>query len=204
MTVQDIIDAANSSELINVYNKPESTKTVALLNWINQCIIAIAKKIPLVDKEKVYALVTDAIIGSDTYELPSDCLSVIAAYDEQGKELSINDESDKYSVFTPSFNRLIIPDSTEGGLVSIIYSAQPTKLTNVTDNMPVNEVFLECILNYISAKAYRSLDSNDSTRVLSTTYMKNFNIELNAIIDSGLYMFDGIKNQTHFDRGGWV
>ena len=42
MTVQDVIDAANSSELINVYNKPEPAKTTALLHWINQAIMEIS------------------------------------------------------------------------------------------------------------------------------------------------------------------
>ena len=53
MTVQDVIDAANTSELMNVYNKPEAMKNASLLNWINQGIVAIAKKIPLIDNEKV-------------------------------------------------------------------------------------------------------------------------------------------------------
>jgi hypothetical protein len=204
MTVQDVIDAANTSELMNVYNKPEVTKNAALINWINQGIIAIAKKIPLVDKEKVYALVTDAIVGNDTYELPEDCLQVIAVYGEQGKEIPLNDESDSESVFVPSFNRLLIPGSTIGGYVSIVYSAKPEKVLSVFDTLPVNEVFLECLLAYISYKAYKSLDSNDSTRILSATYSKNFHTELAFIVDSGMYGLDGIKQHSHFDRGGWV
>ena len=204
MTVQDVIDAANTSELMNVYNKPEAMKNAALLNWINQGIVAIAKKIPLVDKEKVYALVTDAIVGQDTYELPDDCLQVIAVYGEHGKEIPLNDESDSESVFVPSFNRLIIPGSTLGGYVSIIYSAKPTTVSNTSDILPVNEVFLECLLAYISYKAYKSLDSNDSTRVLSATYNKNFHTELAVIIESGMYGLDGIKQHSHFERGGWI
>ncbi len=204
MTVQDVIDAANTSELGNVYNKPESTKNAALINWINQGIVAIAKKMSLVNKEKVYALVTDAIVGNDTYALPDDCLQVIAVYGEQGEEISLNDESDSASVYTPSFNRLLVPGSTLGGYVSIIYSARPDKVVAVTDTLPVNEVFLECLLTYISAKAYKSLDSNDSTRLLSATYMNNFHKELAVIIDSGMYGSDGIKEHSHFERGGWI
>lgn len=205
MTVQDVIDAANSSELINVYNKPDNIKNAALLNWINQSIVAIAKKIPLIDKEIVYTLVTDAIAGSnDTYELPVDCLKVTAVYGEQGKELPVNDETDIDSVFTPSFNRLLVPGSTLGGFISVVYSAKPDKLISVSDTLPVNEIFLECILSYISSKAYKSMDSNDSTRVLSATYMNNFYSELNLVIESGMYNTDGIKEHSHFDRGGWI
>lgn len=203
MTVQDVIDAANSSELINVYNKPEPAKTTALINWINQAIIEISKKIPLVTNEKVYALVTDAISGTDTYALPDDCLQVLAAYGEKGEELPINDESDIESVFTPSFNKFIVPGSVVGTYVSILYSAKPAKVTTTLDVLPLNEVMLECILNFISYKAYKSLDSNESTRVLSATYNKQFMMSLNVVIDSGMYCVDGIKNHSSFDRGGW-
>ena len=87
--------------------------------------------------------------------------------------------------------------------MSILYSGRPDKVNLPTDTLPINEVFLECLLTFISYKAYKSLDSNDSTRVLSSKYKADFNKELAFILDSGLYSPDGIKEHSSFDRGGW-
>ena len=203
MTVQDVIDAANTSELLNVYQKPEAMKQAAIISWINQGIIEIAKIIPLINREKVYNLTADSIDTGLTYLLPDDCLGILGVYGESGQEVPVNDESDPYSIFTPSFNRILIPYAEEGSAISILYSGKPDKVILPTDNLPINEVFLECILTFISYKAYKSLDSNDSTRVLSAKYKADFNKELAFILDSGLYSPDGIKEQSSFDRGGW-
>lgn len=206
MTVQDIISAAEYSEIAgtSIFTKPIEVKHPAMIAWINQALVEISKKIPLESKEQIINLVADSLDTGLTYAIADDCLQIVAVYGENGKELPINDETDPYSVFTPSFNRILVPKAEEGSAISIIYTARPIPLTSINDTLPVNEVFLDSILMFLAHKAYMPTENPGNKASISSNYYARFVASIAHILESGMYMPDGIKEHSHFDRGGWI
>lgn len=205
MTVQDVIDSAAYSEIAGtaIFSKDDTVKVPAITVWINQALIEISKKIPLITKEQVINLITDSLDTGLTYALPDDCLQVVSVYGENGQELPINDETDKFSVFTPTFNRILVPGAQPDSAISVIYTAKPEKVSAVTDVLPVNEVFLDSILMFLGYKAYMPTNSTLTKNSISDDYLAKFKLAVNYILESGMFMPDGIKEHSYFDAGGW-
>ena len=85
----------------------------AVLSHINLGLTALYKRFPLQRSKAVVPLVPGTV--DYTLALP-DLLKVEAIYTDAGFELPLNDESEKYSVFTPAASRLSLhPDFVAQG-----------------------------------------------------------------------------------------
>jgi hypothetical protein len=212
MTVQDVIDDALSSELENLAIN-DKTSIVApdtitvrdrtIMNWINQALKAISRRVPIEHKEVVFNVTADAIAdtGGEKYQLPSNCLQVVSVYNEGGSVLPINDENSNDSVFVPRFDILQVPFPEEGTYVSVVYNAAPDKLTALDDVLPVSHAFSDALMAYIGYKAQAPLGVEMSSE--NNTYYLRFKAAVDEIIDSGMAQLDGFQEEKFFGMGGW-
>lgn len=204
MKVQTIIDGLLNSELSNhaVASNDDPDKVLKLmLIWINQALRDINIRVPMIQKEKTYQLVTDSIDGGLTYSVPEDFMAILSAYDEKGKPLPVNDESLKTSIYTPNQNQIVIPYSQLGGMVTLIYQAKAPTLVAATDDLPVGDQFENVINYYIAMKALAPLETQG--KPINVAYEQRYEKAIQQLINSGMYNKDSLQEVTHFTRGGW-
>lgn len=204
MKAKDIIDGLLSSELQGnaVAELEEPARNQKLIRWINQAIRDINLRLPLIQREKVYNLVTDSVGGNSmTYVTPADYQGVLSAFDEKGRPIAINDESDKLSIFTPEPFRIFIPYSIEGAKVSIIYQATVPEIDNVDSQLPVGDQYENAISYYVVMKALAGMGTKDAPA--NTSYEAKYEKAISLLVSSGMYNKDSLQEVTHFERGGW-
>jgi len=184
MTVNYVVEMAKLGELkgIAVANKDES-----ILSYLNLGMIELYKRFQLATSEVVLTMGKDGTeVGEDytkisdtIYKLPSNCMSITAAYDEIEKDevgvidnvIPINDESNPLSIMMVGYNTIQIPIATAGAHISIIYQANPTVVTIADYNGDVElelpSTLLEALLMYIGYRAHGVVKGKDSADTAS-------------------------------------
>ncbi len=193
-TVQEIIDIAKYGELRQLSMKDDAE---AMMSYISLGVNEIYKRFPINTQEQMVDLVTN----TTTYRLAPDCMYVLAAYDEDGVELSINDETDEFSILTPSFNTIQVPTPETGLSISIIYAASHPKITSVNDGVNLPPQFLEALLHYIGYRAHGSMDGLINTE--NNTHYMRFEASCSKIKTLGLITHDN-NASTKFEDKGFV
>lgn len=203
MKVSEIITGLLSSELSNTYlSALESSElNTKMLLWINQALRDINLRVPIIQKSHIYSLVDDSIDNGFTYLAPPDYIGLLSAWNELGKPVSINSSTDPLSIFTAEQMKIIIPYSTVGAKISIVYQANPQILVNVDEDLPVGQQFESIITNYIAVKALAGLETQG--KPVNLTYEQRYEKAISLLITSGMYNPDPIQDVTPFERGGW-
>ena len=203
MKVSDIVTGLLSSELSNTYVTtldPTDLNTKMLL-WINQALRDINLRVPIIQKSFTYRLVEDSIDNGISYTTPPDYQGLLSAWNELGKPLSINSTTDPLSVYTSEPFKILIPHSTLGSIVTIVYQAHPPELTSVNDDLPVGQHFEAIITFYVATKALAGLETQG--KPVNLAYEQKYEKAMNLLITSGMYNPDFIQDATPFERGGW-
>lgn len=164
MTVSDIIEYVTYSDLSNlgIINNLKSDDLIlatnsekAIISYINLGLIELYKRFDLRTEETVVILSENITV----YNLNIPTLnSIIAAYDEEGKEYELNSENDALSILTPSYNTIQVPNPVEGAAIYIIYTSAPDKILWDTDltliDVSIPPVLHEALLKYIGYRAH--------------------------------------------------
>lgn len=204
MKAIDIIEDLISSELSSnaVAELEEIPRNAKFMRWINQALRDINLRLPLIQKEKIYNLVTDSVGGNSmTYITPNDFQGILAAYDEKGRPIPINDEYDSLSIYTPEPFKVFIPYSVEGARVSIIYQAKVPDITDVTLELPVGIQYESAITYYVAMKALAPLEPKGTP--INSVYEAKYEKAISLLVSSGMYNKDSLPEVSHFERGGW-
>ncbi len=208
MTMQQAIDMLASSEIQKLKVKDE---TATLLNYLNMGILKIHERFDLIQREVLITMEegrntylldgTDPAVSFDTVDA---MLMVLrAAYDYQGDEIHINDETKKSSITTPSMNEVEIPDSmlTEGQTVSLIFRCAPSFITDVTKGVPLLPQYFEPLFLYVAYKAHGAIKNGMQDE--SNTHYLRFDRSCKEIQENGLYQEDSL-NSTKFEQRGFA
>lgn len=193
-TVQDIINIAKYGELqqLEVKNDPE-----AIMTYINLGLIEIYKRFNIDVKEQLVDLKDNVTM----YKLNSDCMQVVEVYDELGKEVPLNDETNVLSVMTPSYNLIQVPMPETGATLAVMYYANHSKVTNVNDGVNIPPQLLEALLHYIGYRGHGSMDSLINTE--NNTHYMRFEASCAKVKSLGMLTKDNILN-TNFEDKGFV
>jgi hypothetical protein len=194
MTAQYVIDKAKVTELNQLAIKDDD---VAIAHFLELGLIELHKRFDLKTSEHLIGLQTDVW----TYNLPTDALVVTAAFSEAGDELTLNDETDPLSVFTPTLTTVTIPNTITGAIVSVIYRAAPDLIdpVDLTVDIGLNVYFLQALLNYIGYRAHSGPNGDERTE--NNTHYKRFEASCKEIVDQGLVAADNASNTKLTDRG---
>ncbi len=206
MIVSELIALAQNAELkqLGIKDNPD-----AILGYINLGILEVHKRFNLIQQQAIITMVA----GVNEYTLDvsdpnvnmnlrdNTFLMVDDAYDYDGCQLHINDETEVYSVFTPSYNLLEIPDNvlTPTANMNIIYRAAPAFLTVHTDVVPLPLQFFEALLHYVGYRGHASLRGD--IKAENNTHYQRFEASCNQIKADGLYNGDSLKSHKFEQRG---
>lgn len=203
MKVKDIMTGLLNAELSNtaLVELEESVLNTKMLIWVNQALRDINLRIPIIQRDHTYQLVTDSIDGGMSYAVPADYQGLLYAWDENGRPIAINNSTDPLSIYTPEPFKILIPYGALGAIINIIYQASVPTLTSIEDNLPVADHFEAVLTYYIAGKALSGLETQG--KPVNVSYEQRYENALALLKTSGMYNPDPIQEVSHFDRGGW-
>lgn len=203
MTVREIINLARYSELeqLNLKSNDE-----VLLGYFNLGMLELYKRFPIKVEEHLITLVS----GQDIYTMPTNFMYIIAAYgevDESSAEmvsvLAVNEEDNPLSVNTVSWNKLQVPVSVDGEMISIIYVASPEMVgisgMDVAVDLPPQMV--EALLNFIGYRAHASVTVSDND---NNIYYNRFEASCQRLDTLGLFTRDDMFMNGRITTKGFV
>lgn len=201
MTLQQVIDMATSGELKNI---AVSKDVDTVINYIYLGMIELYKRFPIKTKEHIIELQD----GQDTYTLPSDCMWIVAAYDEVPEDssavvcpIAINEEDNPLSMNTVSWNEVQVPVTVNGAYISIIYVASPDVITsaNLADDIDIPLQMLEALLHYVGYRAHGAIDGN--VQAENNTHYQRFEASCNRIEQRGMITGDDLDMYARNMKG---
>ena len=203
MTVQQVIDLAAGGELKNLAVKDD---TEAIVGYINLGLIELYKRFTLELKEVVVELVN----GQDVYNLPADCMYIVAAYGEVERTgsavniLPINVEDNPLSVNTINWKQVQIPLASSNTYVSLVYVVSPTYLSvaDLETEIQIPIQLLEALLHYIGYRAHGSI--NGSIQAENNTHYQRFDLSCQRVQQLGLLTADDLDMDARFGMRGFV
>lgn len=192
MTIQNVIDDVAQGELKQLAVKDDVS---AVISYINLGLIELYKRFTLKTDEVIVPLV-----GSQTiYTMPDNYQSILEALDENGDWYSINDEDDALSILTPSYNTIQVPNPEDGAAISIIYTALPERITDVTEELPLPLSLLDALYNYIGYRGHGSVNGDLKTE--NNSHYMRFEANCKKAKDLGVITSDDVVNTKLVDRG---
>lgn len=190
MKLSLVLAQARSGELDSLSKKDKTDEKV--VGYINLALIALYSRFQLATEEAIIRLrpdlpktiytmnSTDADVTVNGLPMTDDeFMSVVAAYNEDGTAIKVNDEKSPYGIFTVSYNQLQIPLLDNNTFVSVIYRQNPTLVVPTYDgngnaseaDVPVPMQLLECLLHYVGYRAHGAVNGAINTEH-NTHYMR--------------------------------
>lgn len=206
MTIQEIIDTANYSELQQLSLKGNNE---AIVSFMNLGIIELHKRFALDTSEVLIELGVDGdvdnpytMISATEYQLPSDIMHVIASYEEDGSNIPFNDETNPYSIYTTAWNKIQVPLLGDNTSISIIYKPNPTTYTinDLANSIALPIQLIDPLLMYIGYKAHASVTNNTTAESESNILYNRFEAACKRVEDLGLLPTDSYNSSVE-DKG---
>jgi hypothetical protein len=199
MRIQRLLDYLKYSELANLklgeVDGDNSENRARVFNYIDRALAAVNVEFDINQTEHIVNLQPTR---SKYYINDAKLIKLIAAYYSDGTELTINNENDEESVFTPALNIIEyrgtnVSSTTEEDSLSLIFLKGFDNVTSANDLVAISEGLLECVTNYVAFVAYSSVDmSGDSPAkfflsrykdAVQTAKNNGFNIDENTDFD---------------------
>lgn len=216
MTVQQIIDLAKTGELKNNSVKED---TAAILGYVNLGLLELYKRFLLNTEEVIITMGKDGtdldpyIKISDTiYQMPSNFLYLVAAYDEVPKNslsrvapIQINNESNVLGVNMISWNKIQIPFFVEDAHISLIYAPCPKYFTmsDLNEELPMPIQLVESLLAYIGYRAFASISPNPQADN-GNVYYARFEASCEIVKQFGIYTAEDMDMKNKFTARGFA
>ena len=179
MKLSFIIQQARNGELAGLSKIDKTDEKI--VGYLNSALIALYNRFQLATEEAIITLRPDIL--KTVYTLDSvdadvkvngqampvgDFMSIICAYNENGSQISVNDDNDPFSIYTVAYNQVQIPLLEERSYVSVVYRRNPELVVFVDAGqgeaqdaevkLPLQ--LLEPALHYIGYRAHGSVDGS--------------------------------------------
>ena len=152
------------------------------------------------------ALVDRYIADSTAYPFEDDVLKIEQCFDEEGGLLFLNDPTEEFSLYTPSFRSIQMPYPNEFNTVAVQYRASHPRLEYTPDEdaedilVAVPESLYEALLYYVAYRASpQSIGGVDGAQ----TFLQLYEQACQGVEKQGLYIQAETAN-WRFDAKGWV
>lgn len=136
-----------------------------------------------------------------------DVLKIEQVFDEDGRELFLNDRSQAWSVYTPAYNQVQIPYPMWCNILSVHYRAShPTVVFHPGDDprqvqLNIPEALLEPLLFYVAGRAFGTLATDEGNQ--GNIYMQKYEASCMRAEKLGLQVTPMYGNHR-LDLNGWV
>lgn len=147
------------------------------------------------------------IVDSQYEPFQDNVLRIEQVYNEGGELLFLNDLTEPWSVFTPSWNSIQIPFPERHNSLLVHYrAAHPlVRVTPETDaatvDIDIPPGLLEPLLLYVGARAYSALNSDGNAE--GNNYLQKFEASCKIAEANGMQIHTNYGN-LRLDQKGWV
>lgn len=131
-------------------------------------------------------------------------IRVLAVTDTNGLEVPLNNEEERFSVFTPQAKILQVPNPVQDKCLNVRYQQRHTKLQGeLEERVECPDVLLVALTSYIAFKVFSHMNSAEST-AKAGEFMQAYEAACNGVVDRDLVNSSTSQTNTRFERGGWV
>jgi len=121
---------------------------------------------------------------------------------EDALELPLNDESERFSVFTPQAHVLQVPNPIHGRVLNVRYQQRHDKIQGELDeNIWIPDVLLGALTSYIAYKVFSHINTVPST-AKSQEFMATYEAFCTEVVDRDLVNSSISQSNLRFGRGG--
>lgn len=214
MTLQNVVDLAKNGVLKNIAIKNDVD---AIVGYINLGLIELYKRFPMDTKEVILTLGSDGtvkdpytMIDDVTYQMPSDFMYLVAAYDEVPEmsidlvsPIPINEEDNPLSINTIAWNKIQIPVVVTGAYVSIIYASSPKYYlsSELAEDIPIPVQFVDALLAYLGYAGHASVSASEQE---NNVYYNRFEMSCNTVKTFGVFTTDDMRMGSRIKNGGFA
>ncbi|MBZ6397045.1 MULTISPECIES: hypothetical protein [Pantoea] len=198
-----------------------------LIMQINAGLTALHSRFPLLEKELTLQLFDEVAhyffrpehsvsVGTDYYRyildtpfdpFVNDILRVEQVFDELGCELLLNNESECCSLFTPSYDSLLVTHPMKETILRVSYRANHKQIaldvsepSTVEVNIPVSHQKALCF--YVAGQIYSSMNGQEHT-LKGQEFLAKFEQECVFIEDKNLDNNGFVQTNIKPMLGGW-
>lgn len=109
------------------------------------------------------------ILDSEFVPFTDNVIEIEFIKDEVGRDITINEDSDEFSYYTPGVNKVQVDTVDPTTVFHVIYKANHAMIDrNLSDLTSVNielpDSFLDALCLYVASKQYSSINSTDSRK----------------------------------------
>lgn len=145
------------------------------------------------------------------YNLPENCIRPLEIWDAMNCPVPLNNQEDRYSVFTPAPGVLQIPLFKAGqtySAVTVVYQAAHEPIGSLDDPDSNQEIVLPLVLEaaltaYVAHLEYAGMNSQEHQQI-SANHLGKYNAIVQDVIDKDLVSSSRIQGNSRFERNGFV
>lgn len=204
MTIRDVVTLAQQGELSQLSVKD---RVETIIGYINLGMIELYKRFPVDTAEWLLELED----GVSEYMIPSDCMYLVAAYGEVSKasddmvnRLNINTEDDPLSINTIGWNKIQVPISALGAMISLVYVKQPAILTmeDLDSQVSLPMQMIEALLHYVGYRGHAAQSGDIQAEHI--THYTRFEESCKKVDLLGVYTRDDMVMLDRVQMKGFV
>ena len=134
----------------------------------------------------------------------NDIIKILSVTLPNGIQLPLNNPSEQFSVYTPSYNVLQVPLPYAHGVVAVAYQANHFKLDeeNLDRELELPESLYGAFFAYVAYLVYGNINTSESVQN-SQKYYAMFNELLNDNLLSDAYSQSTVQTNVKFQMNGW-
>lgn len=218
MKLSLLLQQLRAGELASLSTKDKTDEKIVM--YINMALVALYSRFQLSTEEAIVTLrpdiaktvytmdSTDADVRVNNQPMADDeFMSIIAAYNEDGSLIDVNDDKNPGSIFTVSYNKLQIPILEDNAYVSIIYRRNPTLVAYVDNGsggateqtVPLPVQLLEPLCHYVGYRAHGAVDGKLTTE--NNSHYTRYEVACKRIEELGTLTADDTKMCTVASKG---
>jgi hypothetical protein len=186
---------------------PLKTKTQVIQLYEHIQLYVLNPKYALTNESstELYKYIMDS--PYDPFTDGSEVLMIESVYDEEGKELILNDELATYSVFTPTYNSIQIPYNDEYNALTVQYRCGHPKLVSTGEDVLDQEVeitasHLLAVLLFIAGRYLTTFGTAENTQA-GIDFMNRYEMECVRLESLNLVNRENTSN-LKLEENDWV
>lgn len=176
-----------------------------VITHLNMGLTNLHSRLPLKQAQVIIRLSSN----QTTYTLPvENVLKIEEVYTEDGTAQVINNPANPDSYYTPSYNKLQVPNPTDGAVIAVLYRANHPRIPVARGIDPksieldLTDVLVEPLLAYVMSRVMQSRGTAESINE-ANAMMQRYEFLLQQFQQSGSVSVDMPTNMKLRDNG-WV
>lgn len=146
------------------------------------------------------------IMDTEARPFTEDVLRVLQVTDSFGRPLPLNDQGKFWSVFTPKFNQLQVPNPLGAQVLTVHYQAKHAKLDyeeNPEAEIEIPDTLHAALLSYVAYKVYGNMNTAEAV-TNAANHLGNYETVLGEIEKMDATNMSYMNSSTLFDQKGFV